>query len=357
MSQLTHGHAHGAHHGHNHGRGHVHRGGIRGILEGAFMPHSHDAADKVDTALESSERGIWAVKVSLIILGVTTALQGVVVALSGSVALLADTIHNFGDAMTAVPLWTAFALSRRPPTKRYTYGFHRSEDIAGVLVVGLIAFSAAVAADQAIDRLLHPQPITDLGWVMAAGMLGFVGNEVVAVFRIRIGKEIGSAALIADGYHARTDGFTSLAVVIGAAGVYLGWPMADPIVGLAITIAILGIVWQSAREILRRIMDGVEPEIVERLVKAALLYGVRAIKNVRVRWLGHQLEAELVIAVDGKLSTQASHGIAEAVKRALVHAEPKLRSVLVCVHPQDNNPQAKAELQPPALNPRTEGDL
>jgi cation diffusion facilitator family transporter len=211
-----------------------------------------------------------------------------------------------------------------------------SEDIAGVLIVGLIAYSAAVAAYQAIDRLLHPQPITDLGWVMAAGILGFGGNEVVAVFRIRVGKEIGSAALIADGYHARTDGFTSLAVVIGAAGVYLGWPMADPIIGLAITSAILGIVWQSARE------DGVEPEIVERLVKAAHLYGVRAIKDVRVRWLGHKLEAELAIAVDGKLSTQASHGITEAVKRALLHAEPKLRSVLVCVHPQDNDPQAKA---------------
>src|SRR5215213_3080586 len=226
------------HDGHDHGE-HRHATGLKGFLLSVFRPHSHDAADSVDSALESSAEGIRALKISLVALGLTAVAQLVVVLVTGSVALLADTIHNFSDALTAVPLWIAFVLVRRAPTRRYTYGFGRAEDLAGVFIVAMIALSAAVAGYESIRRLIDPQPISNVWVVLAAGILGFIGNEAVAIYRIRVGRKIGSAALVADGLHARTDGFTSLAVAAGAVGVMAGFPLADPIVGLLITIAIL----------------------------------------------------------------------------------------------------------------------
>src|SRR3954447_12574264 len=248
--------------GHGHGRGHGH-GGLRGALASVFRPHSHDAADSVDSALAASAEGIRAVKISLIALLVTAVAQLVVVVLTSSVALLADTIHNFSDALTAVPLWIAFVLGRRRPTRRYTYGYGRSEDIAGIFIIAMIALSAVVAGYESIRRLLDPQPVTNLPVLMAAGVLGFLGNELVAIYRIRVGRRIGSAALIADGLHARTDGFTSLAVVVGALGVLAGFPLADPIVGLLITVAILFVLKGAAVDIYRRLMDAVDPSLVD----------------------------------------------------------------------------------------------
>src|SRR5829696_9852113 len=231
-----HGHPHDGQHdhdghdhdGHDHGE-HRHATGLKGFLHSVFRPHNHDAADSVDSALESSAEGIRALKISLIALGITAAAQLVVVLFSGSTALLADTIHNFADALTAVPLWIAFVLVQRAPTRRYTYGYGRAEDLAGVFIVAMIALSAGLAGFQSIRRLIDPQPITDVGVVLAAGILGFIGNEAVAIYRIRVGRKIGSAALVADGLHARTDGFTSLAVAAGAVGVMAGFPLADPI--------------------------------------------------------------------------------------------------------------------------------
>ena len=220
-----------------------------------LIPHSHDAADSVDSALESSASGIRAVKVSLVALGVTALAQAAIVFVSGSVALAADTIHNFSDAMTAVPLWIAFALSTRAATRRYTYGFGRAEDLAGLFVVAMIALSAVVAGYEAVMRLIHPVQIEHVGWVAAAGVVGFIGNELVALYRIRVGRRIGSAALIADGLHARTDGFTSLAVLLSAGGVALGFPLADPIVGVLITVAILAVLCTAARDVFRRLID------------------------------------------------------------------------------------------------------
>lgn len=246
------GHGHGSHgHSHDEAGGHGHTHGV------------------VDPSIASSKRGIWAIKWSFVILAITAILQLIVVFTSGSVALLADTIHNVGDATTAIPLWIAFVLVRRPATKVFNYGLGRVEDLAGMLIVLIILFSAIIAGYEAINRLIHPQPITQLGWVTAAGIIGFIGNEVVAVFRIKVGREMNSAALIADGYHARTDGLTSLAVVLGALGVWLGFPLADPIIGLLITIAIFGIVWQSARAVITRSLDGIEPGVTDEIRHAA----------------------------------------------------------------------------------------
>src|SRR5215207_2798689 len=253
--------------------------------------HTHGA---VDPSIATSERGIWAVKWSFFVLFATALVQVVVVLLSGSVALLSDTIHNFGDAATAVPLGIAFALSRLGASRRFPFGYGRVEDLAGVVVVLIILFSAVVAGYQAIERLLNPQPIGFLWAVVAASVVGFIGNETVAVFRIRVGREIGSAALVADGYHARTDGWTSLAVLLGAVGVWLGYPLADPIVGLLITAAILGIVWQSGKAVFTRLLDGVEPEIIDEVREAAgRVPGVENVAEVRARWVGHRLHAEV----------------------------------------------------------------
>ena len=238
-----------SHHDHDHDD---HGRGFWARVTHAVSPHSHDASDSIDAALASSDRGIRAVKISLVALGVTASMQLVVVAVSGSVALLADTIHNFSDALTAVPLWIAFVLGRRAATRRYTYGYGRAEDLAGLFVIMMIALSAVLAGWQAIDRLLNPSVITNVGWVAVAGFIGFLGNEAVALFRIREGTAIGSAALVADGHHARTDALTSLAVLVGAGGVALGWQWADPVIGLVITVAILAVLRTASREVFRR---------------------------------------------------------------------------------------------------------
>jgi len=254
--------------------------------------------------------------------------------LSGSIALLSDTIHNFGDAATAIPLWIAFALSRLGTSRRFTYGYGRFEDLAGVIVVLIILFSAVVAGYQAIERLIHPEPVGLLWAVAVAGLVGFVGNEGVAVFRIRVGRQIGSAALIADGYHARTDGWTSLAVVVGAVGVWLGYPIADPLVGLLIAAAILVIVWQSAKMVFTRLLDGVDPEVTDEIRHAAShVEGVEDISEVRARWLGHRLRAEVNIAVDPELSVEEGHAIARELNHRLMHDLRYLEAAVVHVDP------------------------
>ena len=299
-----------------------------------FHPHSHDAADSVDSALESSAQGIRAVKISLAALAVTAGLQFLVVLVSGSVALLADTIHNVSDALTAVPLWIAFAIGRRAANRRYTYGYGRAEDLAGLFVVAMIVLSAVVAGVEAIRRLLDPTPVQHLAWVALAGLVRFAGNELVAVYRIRIGRRIGSAALVADGLHARTDGLTSLAVLVGAGGVAAGFPLADPIVGLLITVAILAVLRTAVRDIYRRLMDAVDPALVDQ-AEAALLAtpGVTGVRAVRMRWIGHSLHAEADLDIDGHVSVTDAHVVAHDAGDRLTHEVPKLRSAAIHAYP------------------------
>ena len=298
------------------------------------LNHSHDHTHSVDDALSDSAAGIRAVKVSLVVLGVTAAAQLIIVVFSGSVALFADTVHNFSDALTAVPLWIAFSMSRRGATRRYTYGFGRVEDLAGLFVVAMIAISAVIAAVEAVGRLIDPVPLTHVSWVAAAGVVGFIGNEVVALYRIRVGNRIGSAALRADGMHARADGLTSLAVVAGAVGVALGFPAADPIVGLVIAAAIGVVLVFAARDVFGRLLDRVDPALVD--TAAAVLAarpGVRAVRRVRMRWVGHRLEADAELDVDPALSLADAHTVAHGAEHELAHSIPKLSSVIVHAYP------------------------
>jgi cation diffusion facilitator family transporter len=212
-------------HAHAHGHDHGHRRGDGG------HGHSHGL---VDPSIKRSKAGLRAVSISLVVLLATSLAQAGVFAATGSVALLADLIHNFGDALTAVPLGAAFLLRSL-----------RAEKRAGYFVVAAIFISAAVAAVESVDRLLHPQDIDHLLALALAGAVGFLGNEVAAVVRLRAGRRLQSPALIADGQHARTDGLVSLAVVASAAAVALGVQVADPLIGLTITVVILRITWQS----------------------------------------------------------------------------------------------------------------
>lgn len=316
------------------GHGHQHRGGLWGLLRSVFSTHNHDAGESVDAALAASAQGVRALKISLGALAVTATFQVVIVVVSGSVALLGDTIHNFADALTAIPLGVAFVLGRRRPTTRYTYGYGRAEDLAGIFIVGMIALSATVAAWESGQRLLHPHDVRNIGWVIVAGVVGFIGNEVVAVYLIRVGRKIGSAALVADGLHARTDGLTSLAVVAGAVGVALGWRLADPIVGLVITVAILGVLRSAVRDIYRRLMDSVDPELVERVTAALTTTpGIEGVEAVRIRWVGHELRAEADIVSDCDLTLTGAHDIAEEAHHRLLHQIPRLAQATIHTSP------------------------
>ncbi len=319
---------------HGHGHDHDHRRGLLGRLSQLFVPHSHDSADKIDNALETSRQGMRALKGSLTLLAATAVIQALVVAVSGSVALLGDALHNFADALTALPLGLAFLLGRRPANRRYTYGYGRAEDLAGIAIVVVIALSSLAAGYESVLRLIHPRPVHALWAVGIASLIGFVGNELVARYRIGVGRRIGSAALVADGLHARTDGLTSLAVLVGAIGVAAGFRRADPIVGLVITIAIAVVLRGAARDVYRRLMDSVDPVILDQAQAVlAKVPGVEKVGQVRMRWIGHSLRAEVDVAVDEDLTVARGHVIAEEARHALLHGVPRLTSAIVHADP------------------------
>ncbi|MBZ0305228.1 MAG: cation diffusion facilitator family transporter [Anaerolineae bacterium] len=318
-------HSHGGHlrhHHHEHDHSHEQQYGILGTIATALhLPgfghdHSHDL--RQDSAVFDNELGIRTVKLAFLALGFTTLLQIVIYVASGSVALLADTVHNFGDALNSIPLLLAFMLARRAANRRYTYGYGRAEDIAGMLIVVSIAFSAAYILYESINKLINPQPLENLGWVGAAAVIGFIGNEIVAMMQIRVGRQIGSEAMVADGLHARTDGLTSLAVIIAVIGVWLGAPIVDPMIGIVIGLAIVGITWNSTKAMWYRLMDAADPEILEQIEHAVQhIAEVEQIKQIRTRWIGHQLHAEMVLVVDKTLSLQQSYQVILTVRQSL----------------------------------------
>jgi len=305
-----------------------------GAFKSIFSPHSHDAGDKVDDALTASKEGMRALKISLGILALTAVFQVVIVFISGSVALLADTVHNFSDALTAIPIGIAFVLGRRLANRRYTYGYGRAEDVAGLFVLLTMLASALLALYEAIDRLLNPRDLNNLGWVAVAGLVGFVGNEWVALYRIRVGRRIGSAALIADGLHARTDGMTSLAVLVGAAGVAAGWELADPIIGLVISAAIFAVLRQAAKEVFGRMMDRVDESLIAEAEHAiSHVDGVQGVDRLRMRWVGHELLADVDIRVDPHLTVEDGHHLAHEVRDQLLTHVNRLVDATIHVNP------------------------
>ncbi|MEM6284068.1 MAG: cation diffusion facilitator family transporter, partial [Chloroflexota bacterium] len=335
---------------HTHSRGDHHQhGGLIGTIGAALhLPgfgHDHDhgyTSLAGDNALHDNDLGIRTVWLALLVLGVTTVLQIAIYLASNSVALLADTVHNLGDALNSIPLLIAFYFARRAATRRFTYGFGRAEDLAGVLIVVSIGFSAGYILYESVQKLVNPEALTNLPWVAAAALIGFIGNELVAVMQINVGKRIGSDAMIADGQHARVDGLTSLAVLIAVFGTLIGLPILDPIVGIVIAVAIIGITWNATKAVWYRMMDAVDPGIINRMEHfASEVNGVEKIAELHARWVGHRLYAEMTIVVEDSLSLVEAHTIAENVNKILQQAVPHLEKVNVHVDPSyEYHPQA-----------------
>ncbi|HWY79536.1 MAG TPA: cation diffusion facilitator family transporter [Candidatus Sulfotelmatobacter sp.] len=293
--------------------------------------HTHGT---VDPMLFASQKGLKAVMSSSIVLFVGSLFQLAVVILSGSVSLLSDTIHNLGDGATAIPLSIAFLIGRRKPNNSFTYGYGKAEDLAGVTILLFMLASALYAAYVSINRLFHPYTPTHL-WVIAiASLVGFGINEGAAIFRIKVGEQIHSEALVTDGKHARMDGFTSLAVLVGAFGTYLGYPIVDPIVGLFITVLILHTIWEQGQEVFKRMLDGVDPELVKQVNHAVReVAGVKSITETRVRWIGHFLHAEVTIAVDPNLTVEEGHEVSCKADHQLREHLPHLSHIFIHVVP------------------------
>ncbi|MCA9996425.1 MAG: cation transporter [Anaerolineales bacterium] len=334
-------HHHDHHHDHSHDHDHTLWERIASALHIPGYSHEH-AQLTSEQAFFDNALGIRTVWLALAILLVTSLLQIGVVALSGSVALLGDTVHNIGDGLNSVPLLIAFYLARRIANRRYNYGYGRAEDVAGIFIILSIAFSAFFIFKESIERFINPQPLTNLGWLAAAAIIGFLGNEAVAVMQIRVGKKIGSAAMIADGLHARTDGLTSLAVLLAAGGTVLGFPIVDPIIGMLIGLTIVFITWDAIKKMWYRLMDAVEPDYLDKAEAVVRRHKlVDTVYRVRMRWVGHRLHAEVNIGVDPRLTTGQSHRIAEELRHDLFHAFPTLAEVLVHVEPWQTLEQAR----------------
>lgn len=278
-------------------------------------------------------------KVSLVGLGVTAALQAVIFVFSGSVALLSDTLHNVTDALTSIPLWIAFAIGRRRPTQTYPHGLGRVEDFVGLVIVGGIGLSAALVVWESTQRLIEPRLIEHIPWVIAAGLVGAAGNELVARYRMRVCRAIGSEALMTDGRHARTDAWTSLAVVVAGVGAAFGAAWVDPVAGLVVAAhGIVVLMVRSARRVSRRLLDGVEPEVVDRAETTVRdVEGVIDISDLLVRWQGHRIRLAVSVHVDPEMTVIEGHEVAHAVEHALLHAFSSPVSAVVHVEPHNNH--------------------
>ena len=333
---MTHSHGHSHEHDHHHHSNNI----LVKIAMALHLPgftHDHSHADLAgDQAFLDNRLAVRTVWIALIALGLTTALQVVIYVASGSVALLADTVHNLGDALNSIPLLFAFYVARRAANKRYTYGYGRLEDIAGVFIVISIGFSAAYILYESIQRLLNPLPLENLEWIALAALVGFVGNELVAIMQIRVGRRIGSDAMIADGQHARIDGLTSLAVLIAVFGTLVGLPILDPIVGIVIGIAIVGITWNAIKAIWYRMMDAVDPHLVEHVEDHVRgVDGVIAIDTLRLRWVGHRMYGVMKVEVPAATTLAASQEIIHAIKHEAGHVIPQLEELTVQVRVAD----------------------
>lgn len=326
-------HDHHDHHPHDHASEHTLWQRIASALHLPGYSHDHGSLSQ-ETVFFENDLAIRTVKLALLALGITTLMQFLIYVASGSVALLGDTVHNLTDALNSIPLWIAFVLAKRAPNKRYTYGYGRAEDVAGLFIVVSIAFSAIYILWESFQKLVNPQPLTNLGWVALAALVGFAGNEMVALLQIRVGRKIGSEAMIADGLHARTDGLTSLAVLVAAGGAALGFPILDPLIGLFIGMIIMFITWRALISIWYRLMDAVDPALVRNAEKTILEHPeAKAIHRLQMRYIGHRLHAELLIAVEASLPVSQTEAITDHIRHELYHNLPNLEEVLIGVVP------------------------
>lgn len=311
-----------------------------GVLE---HDHEHDEHDekghghehgKVDADLYGNRAGLRAVQISTAGMLLVSIIQFAIAWIGGSAGLFADALHNFGDVFTTIALWIAFVISSRAANQRYTYGYYRSEDLAGIFIVLVIIASAIASGVESIQKLTSGNIPTQIYLSMAAALVGVAGNELLAQYKISVGKRINSVSLIADGHHSRIDGLTSLAAFIGLVGVKLGFPKADPIAGIVITIVIVTVVFSTTRSVLQRLLDAVDPHVVPSIITiASAVTGVEQVTDVRARWIGHTLHVIMNIEVDAELTLSKAHAIAEEVRHRLFHEIRGISEVVIHTDP------------------------
>jgi len=333
-----HGHEHGEH-SHDHD-GHEHDHDLEeheGHGEHGHGGHGHEHG-RVDADLYGNRAGLRAVQISTAGMFIVAAIQFAIAGIGGSAGLFADALHNLGDVLTTVALWIAFVIARRAANQRYTYGYHRTEDLAGIFIVLVIIASAVAGAVESILKLTSGAPPTQLPLSMAAALVGVAGNELLAQYKISVGKRINSVPLIADGQHSRIDGVTSLAAFAGLIGVALGLRIADPIAGLVITVVILTVVYSTTRSVLQRLLDAVDSRVVPSIVSiASEVPGVEAVNDVRARWVGHTLHVAMNIEVDAELTLVKAHAIAEEVRHRLFHRVKGLSEAIIHTDPHSHD--------------------
>jgi cation diffusion facilitator family transporter len=295
--------------------------------------HSHEHG-RVDADLYGNRAGLRAVQISTAGMLLVSAIQFAIATIGGSAGLFADALHNFGDVFTTIALWIAFVISNRTANQRYTYGYYRAEDLAGIFIVLVIIASATASAVESVQKLISGNTPTQIYLSMAAALVGVAGNELLAQYKISVGKRINSVPLIADGQHSRIDGLTSLAAFVGLVGVKLGFPKADPIAGIVITIVIVTVVFSTSRSVLQRLLDAVDPHIVPTIITTALAVpGVEQVTDIRARWVGHTLHVVMNIEVDAELTLSKAHAIAEEVRHRLFHDIKGISEVLIHTDP------------------------
>src|SRR5256884_689965 len=320
-------------HGHSHDHDHEHDEHEHGKGQG----HGHEHG-KVDADLYGNQVGLRAVQISTAGVFIVAAIQFVIAGIGGSAGLFADALHNLGDVLTTVALWIAFVIARRAANQRYTYGYYRAEDLAGVFIVLVIIASAVAGAVESILKLTSGSVPTQLPLSMAAALVGVAGNELLAQYKISVGRRINSVPLIADGQHSRIDGLTSLAAFVGLIGVALGFRIADPIAGLVITVVILTVVYSTTRSVLQRLLDAVDSRVVPSIVSiASEVPGVEAVNDVRARWVGHTLNVAMNIEVDAELTLVKAHAIAEEVRHRLFHRVKGLSEAIIHTDPHSHD--------------------
>src|SRR5579884_3116407 len=316
-----HEHVHDEHEEHAHGKGHGHG-------------HEHGS---VDADLYGNQAGLRAVQISTAGMFVVAAIQFAIAGIGGSAGLFADALHNLGDVFTTVALWIAFVISNRAANQRYTYGYYRSEDLSGIFIVLVIIASAVAGAVESILKLTNGTPVSQIYLSMAAALVGVAGNELLAQYKISVGKRINSVPLVADGQHSRIDGLTSLAAFIGLIGVRFGLRIADPIAGLVITVVILTVVYSTALSVIRRLLDAVDPHVVPTIFEvASAVPGVEEVNDIRARWVGHTLHVAMNIEVDAQLTLMKAHDIAEEVRHRLFHRITGISEAIIHTDPHSH---------------------
>jgi cation diffusion facilitator family transporter len=268
---------------------------------------------------------VRAVLVSAVALGAAAAVEFAASIAGNSAGVLADALHNAGDVLTTAILLVSFSLARRPATRRFPNGFGRIEDVATLLIVVVVVVTSAVAGFESVQKLLTPGRYGGVAFSLVAAAIGAVANFAVSRYKIQVGRAIGSTALEADGIHSRIDALVSAAAFVGIGLASLGVPLADPIAGLAITVMILYILAGTVRKLFYRMMDSVDPHLVDELsTTAAGVEGVLRVHDLRARWVGRELVAVLHLDCDADASLAAAHGIAQKVEHAVSHRFPEV---------------------------------